>query len=423
MHVSFRIRRTARALAASLCAAVLCLGAAACGGSGTGSASLPAAGEAAQPSPSAQPSQPGQLSQDASSEPSAPQAAPSGPEAKAQAAVETMSLEERVGQLVMVPLFAGTDASALRALIRDRHAGSVLVIGKWKSGAAGVAEAVDALQSYAPEGNRLIVATDQEGGTVQHLTGQGFDAMPSAVRQGAMGTDALRSSAAHWGSQLADAGINVDLAPVADTVVGPRKANAPIGALNRDFGLDADGNAAHAIAFVNGMRDAGVMSAVKHYPGLGAVTGNTDFTAEGITDTTTTLDGPEVAAFDRTIREADPAMVMMSLATYRAVDGSAPAAFSRAIVDGHLRGASGYGGVVISDSLSAEALDGIPTGELGVRLVEAGGDLACIGASDFVDPIMDGLVAKAKADPSFAQRVAAAAVRVMTLKYRMGLAR
>ena len=417
MHAMFPIRRAARALAVSLCAAALCLGAGACG-EAAASPDGPAADVAAQSSPSAQQSPSVQPPPSVQS----PQSAPSTPQAKARAAVDAMSLEERVGQLVMVPLFAGTDASALRTLIRDRHAGSVLVIGKWKSGTAGVAEAVDVLQSYAPDGNRLIVATDQEGGTVQHLTGTGFDAIPSAVRQGAMDADTLRSSAARWGSQLAEAGVNVDLAPVTDTVVGPRKANAPIGALNRDFGLDADGNAAHAIAFVTGMRDAGVMSAVKHYPGLGAVTGNMDFTAEGITDTTTTLGGPEVAAFDRTIREADPAMVMMSLATYRAIDGSAPAAFSRAIVDGHLRGTAGYGGVVISDSLSAEALGGIPTGELGVRLIEAGGDLACIGASELVAPIMDGLMAKAQADPSFAERVMASAVRVMTLKYRMGLA-
>ena len=95
-----------------------------------------------------------------------------------------------------------------------------------------------------------------------------------------MSTDQLRQSAAVWGSQLKSAGINVDLAPVVGTVTVDRASNGPIGALYRDFGLDADGNADHAKAFIQGMADSGVGSAIKHYPGLGSVTGNTDFTAD-----------------------------------------------------------------------------------------------------------------------------------------------
>ena len=333
-----------------------------------------------------------------------------------------MSLEERVGQLVMVPLFAGTDASSLQSLIETRHVGSVLIIGKWTSGVNGVKQATDALQSYAPAKNQLIVATDQEGGTVQHLKGKGFDTMPSAWKQGRMSVDELRSSATRWGSQLKAAGINVDLAPVLGTVQIKRKSNAPIGALYRDFGLDSSGNAEHGIAFVQGMRDAGMETSIKHYPGLGAVRGNTDFTADGITDTTTTIHGDMISAFDKAIKEANPSMVMMSLATYQAIDSSAPAAFSRTIITNRLRGESGYQGVVISDSLSAEALGSIPTAELGVRLVQAGGDLACIGATDFVEPILDGLNERAQSDNAFAAQVTTSAERVMTLKYQMGLA-
>ena len=202
-----------------------------------------------------------------------------------------------------------------------------------------------------------------------------------------------------------------------------RSSNAPIGALNRDFGLDSNGNAQHGIAFVEGMRDAGIGATVKHYPGLGAVTGNTDFTTEGILDTTTTLDDEEIGAFNTTIKQAKPAMVMMSLATYQRIDSSAPAAFSSKIINGTLRGSVGYDGVVISDSLSAAAVSGIATKDLGVRLVDAGGDLACIGDTSYVTPILDGIIARAQSDPAFAKKVTASATRVMTLKYQMGLAK
>ena len=205
------------------------------------------------------------------------------------------------------------------------------------------------------------------------------------------------------------------------TVTVDRASNGPIGALYRDFGLDADGNADHAKAFIQGMADSGVGSAIKHYPGLGSVTGNTDFTADGILDTTTTLDGAEIGAFNSTL-EANPSMVMMSLATYQAIDPNNPAVFSSALVTDYLRNTVGFQGVITSDSLSATALGGIQPSDLGVRLVEAGGDLACIGASDYVQQVLDGLNAKAAADSAFADKVTQSAIRVMTLKYSMGLA-
>lgn len=350
-------------------------------------------------------------------------AADDSPAAKASRAIAKMSLDERAGQLIMAPMFAGGNPADLSALISTRHVGSVVLIGNWNNGTAAAKTAADALQSYAPSGNQLIVSTDQEGGQVQHLKGSGFDTMPSAVAQGQMSADTLRSSAKTWGGQLKQAGINVDLAPVLGTVQVKRSSNAPIGALNRDFGLDSNGNAQHGIAFIEGMRDAGVGATVKHYPGLGAVTGNTDFTTEGILDTTTTLDDEEIGAFNTTIKQAKPAMVMMSLATYQRIDSSAPAAFSSRIIDGTLRGSVGYDGVVISDSLSAAAVSGIATKDLGVRLVDAGGDLACIGDTSYVTPILDGIIARAQSDPAFAKKVTASATRVMTLKYQMGLAK
>lgn len=350
-------------------------------------------------------------------------AADDSPAAKASRAIATMSLDERAGQLIMAPMFAGGNPADLSALISTRHVGSVVLIGNWNNGTAAAKTAADALQSYAPSGNQLIVSTDQEGGQVQHLKGSGFDTMPSAVAQGQMSADTLRSSAKTWGGQLKQAGVNVDLAPVLGTVQVKRSSNAPIGALNRDFGLDSNGNAQHGIAFVEGMRDAGVGATVKHYPGLGAVTGNTDFTTEGILDTTTTLDSEQIGAFNTTIKQAKPAMVMMSLATYQRIDSSAPAAFSSKIIDGTLRGSVGYDGVVISDSLSAAAVSGIATKDLGVRLVDAGGDLACIGDTSYVTPILDGIIARAQSDPAFAKKVTASATRVMTLKYQMGLAK
>ena len=399
-------------LVAACCVAMLPVTLAACSGDASPSDAATAAFSTRRPT----------VTHDSLDKAQVPSVRDDSPHAKAVRAVESMSVEERVGQLVMAPLFAGSDPSSLYDLIANRHVGSVLIIGNWNSGTAGVAAATSTLQSYAPGDNQLLMSTDQEGGQVQHLTGTGFDTMPSAVEQGTMSADALRQSAGTWGSQLAAAGINVDLAPVLGTVVGDRASNAPIGALDRDFGLDAAGNAEHGIAVIEGLRDAQVGAAVKHYPGLGAVSGNTDFTTEGILDTTTTLGWAEAGAFDQAITKTDPAMVMMSLATYQSIDPNNPAVFSSTIIDGHIRNALKYTGVVISDSMAAEALSSYDVSQLGVKLVEAGGDMSCIGQTDYVKPIVDGLNERAKSDPAFASKVTAAATRVMALKIKMGLA-
>ena len=143
---------------------------------------------------------------------------------------------------------------------------------------------------------------------------------------------------------------------------------------------------------------------------------------DGCSSGTIMLDGREISAFNSTL-EASPSMVMMSLATYQAIDPNNPAVFSSTLVTGYLRGKIGFQGVVTSDSLSATALSGVQPSDLGVRLVEAGGDLACIGASSYVQPVLDGLNAKAAGDATFARKVQQSAIRVMTLKYEMGLAR
>ncbi|EFA23493.1 glycoside hydrolase family 3 N-terminal domain-containing protein [Bifidobacterium gallicum] len=343
------------------------------------------------------------------------------PQQQAQQAVEHMSLEEQAGQLVMAPLTAGTEPSTLEPMIKDRHLGSILLLGNWDSGIAGVRQATTTLQQYVNDNIPMFIATDQEGGAVQHLTGSGFTTIPSARQQGQMSDDKLMTSAEQWGQQLRQAGVNIDLAPSLDTVVIDRSSNAPIGALDRDFGLSAKGNAQHGIAFVEGMRKADVGATIKHYPGLGAVTGNTDFTADGTVDTVTDVNSIQLQAFNNAIAQVNPAMVMISLGIYENLDPNVPAAFSSYIINTVLRDSTGYDGVVISDSLSAQAVKGYVPADLGTKFIQAGGDIVCLSDLSMVGPVLDGIVYQAQNSPDFANLVKASAKRVLTLKYEMHL--
>ncbi|WP_242652768.1 glycoside hydrolase family 3 N-terminal domain-containing protein [Intrasporangium flavum] len=345
----------------------------------------------------------------------------------AQRIVAGMSATERAGQLLMVGLDANAARTSLDALVQARHLGGVILLGGWHSGSARVEATTRHLASLAGPSTAnlgLLLAADQEGGAVQQLQGEGFSTIPSALDQTADGASALRSDAARWARQLAAAGINVNLAPVADTVpdsVG--RDNKPIGFYGREYSNDPSTNSRMVTAFVKGMRAGDVAATVKHFPGLGRITGNTDVTATGITDRTTTTDDAYLEPFESGIR-AGADLVMVGSAIYSRIDPGTNAVFSRPIVTDLLRGRLGYDGVVITDDVGkAKAVAAVPAGERATRFVAAGGDIVLTASPSTVGPMHRALKAAIAADPGFAAKVQAAATRVVDLKIRMGLAR
>lgn len=268
----------------------------------------------------------------------------------------------------------------------------------------------------------LLIAADQEGGAVQQLRGEGFSQMPSALAQSSSGAVALRRDATRWAHELAAAGINVNLAPVADTVPASLgTANQPIGRYDREFSHDPVTNARLVAAFVGGMRAGGMETTVKHFPGLGRITGNTDLTATGITDRQTTKDDPYLEPFRAGIK-AGAGLVMVGSAIYTRIDPGHHAVFSRTIITDLLRHRRGYDGVVISDDVGvAKSVAGIPTGERATRFVAAGGDIVLTARPATIPAMHDALTARMARDRTFAHQVQAAVTRVLALKLGLGL--
>ncbi len=340
-----------------------------------------------------------------------------------QRLLATLSLDQKVGQLLMVGAQSGTAAAALDPVLTGQHAGGVVLLGTW-NGAAAVTAATGHWQPVgrsAAAGVGLLVAADQEGGQVRHLRGSGFTAIPSALSQGRAGS--AGPNAVTVARELTAVGVNVDLAPVADTVPASFAArNAPIGAFQREYGNDPGVVARSVVAAVGGLQGGGVSATLKHFPGLGRVTGNTDLTANGTTDTTTTADDAYLEPFRAGIK-AGADLVMVSSAVYAKLDPANPAAFSRPVVTGLLRETLGYGGVVISDDLGgAAAVAGTPAAERATRFVAAGGDIVLTGLPQTVPTMAGALRDKAAAEPGFATQVDAAATRVLDLKAKRGLA-
>ena len=334
-----------------------------------------------------------------------------------------MTEAQRVGQLFLVGI-AGDPASETADAVATYHFGSLL-FGADKAGVAGIRQVTSDIQALASSratgGVRFFIAANQEGGEVQALQGPGFSVIPSALAQGELPAAELRQQAAGWGRELMAAGVNLNLAPVMDVVPpGTAGQNQPIGALQREFGDNPATVAAHGVAFIQGMRQAGVATTAKHFPGLGRVRGNTDFTA-GIADTTTTPDDPYLRSFQAAIDAGVP-FVMVALATYTRIDPDHLAAFSPRVMRVMLRQQMRFPGVIISDDLGvAAAVAGISPAARGVAFLAAGGDMITSQALAPAAAMDRAILERASTDSAFRAVVNSAVMRVLSAKQAYGL--
>ena len=336
-----------------------------------------------------------------------------------------MTEAQRVGQLFIVGLPRDRLSAATARAITGYHFGSVQFITTSTAGVAGIRPVTSATQhlasARATAGARYFIAANQEGGEVQALQGPGFAAIPAATGQGLMPPAALRRSAVGWGRELRAAGVNLNFAPVMDTVpAGSENLNQPIGVLHREFGQDPATVAAHGVAFIRGMTKAGVSVTAKHFPGLGRVAGNTDFSS-GVTDSVTTRDDAYLRPF-RAAAGAGVPFVMVALARYTRIDPGRLAVFSSAVMRGMLRQRLGFRGVIVSDDLGAAvAVAEVAPGQRATRFLAAGGDLI---TSKYPGPAMAmarAVLARARASGGFQRTVSSAVMHVLAAKQAAGL--
>jgi beta-N-acetylhexosaminidase len=410
----------ARPRARTLVTCAVAVGAALAVTAGCSSPAAPAAPSASSLHPSAVTSSPGTAS---------PSPASPSPSVSCAAQVFGRLTEaQRVGQLFLVGVTDDIAGPQTTAALQQYHFGSLLLYST-SEGVTALAAATAHMQSLGTAndgGVRMFIAANQEGGQVQQLTGPGFSVMPSALTQGTWPTATLRSAAAGWARELRAAGVNFDLAPVMDVVPAATAAsNAPIGALDRQFGSTPAGNGAHGAAFITGMASAGVATSAKHFPGLGRVTGNTDFTAN-VVDNVTTPNDPDLGSFRLAVAAGVP-FVMVALATYTLIDPTQLAVFSPTVMK-LIRTASGsgsglgFGGVIMSDDLGdALAVQSIPAGTRAISFLTAGGDMITSQSLAPAQAMAAAVLAKASSSPSFRAVVDAAAQRILAAKQAFGL--
>lgn len=256
--------------------------------------------------------------------------------------------------------------------------GGVLFLGAGTA-PADLGARVRALQGHAPAHTRLLVMADEEGGGVSRLSPVVSPVPWPRDMAATMTTAQVRALAGRVGRQMLAAGVTVDLAPVADVDARPGpSASNPDGA--RSFSGDPATAAAYSIAFMQGLADGGVLAVVKHFPGLGGSTGNTDV-GPSTTQPLTALTSSALGPFRAAVQSGAPA-VMVSNASVPGLTRS-PSSLSPRVIGDLLERQLDFHGLVVTDSLSAGAIltGGRTLAQATVQAIAAGADLVLFGST------------------------------------------
>ena len=302
-----------------------------------------------------------------------------------EAYIQSMSLEEKVGQLFYVTI-GNLESPELersnqytelsergKSTLYQYHPGGVILMGGNIQTDSQVSVLTAALQenSEIP----LFIGVDEEGGTVSRLGNAGGISMGNVGSMREIGDTGDSVQAYETGEILADGlvsfGFNMDFAPVADVLTNSN--NYEIGP--RSFGADASLTAAMVSAEVQGLQANGVSAVAKHFPGHGGVIGNSHNNLQYVETSIEELRQVEFLPFQAAI-QADTDAILISHLVLTTIEPERPSTLSQSVVTGLLRDELGYEGVVITDSFQMGSItENYSQSEAAVLAVQAGCDM------------------------------------------------
>lgn len=337
--------------------------------------------------------------------------------------METMSTQEKLGQLVMFGFTGTSDVqNPFLGIWSDTLVGNAILYGsniKSTNSDGGFAQAKSLTDKIAQRVGTDIppfVSIDVEGGSVVR-----FRWSPQPVSARSLGrrrdADYAMDQFQTIGSKLAASGINIDLAPVLDIAENPMDTFLETRIISEDAGITA----AIGEAIIEGLHAGGCLSCAKHFPGHGGTTEDSHAITPIVDKTIDQLESYDLVPFESAIAAGVDA-IMIAHVLYPALDGTDIASMSEPVITGLLRGEMGFDGIVISDDFR---MDGLTTryeiGDAAVRFILAGGDIIMCGAqSDKQQAIMSALSAAA-ADGRLTQaRIDESVERILLKKLSLG---
>ncbi len=332
------------------------------------------------------------------------------------------------GQMIVVG-FEGDDAgdAGVEAVVAELAAGRLGGVMYLKKNVANLTtvRAMNAQFQAAFPDLPAFITLDQEGGAVERLTKDvGFKEIPNAATVAARnGPEAARAIYAEMAKGIAAEGFTVNFGPVADLNTNPN--NQIIARFGRAFSDRPEVVTEYDRAFIEAHHEAGLITALKHFPGHGSSTADSH---EGFVDISRTWQPEELEPYRVLIGEGLADMVMVGHlyhADYADDDGETPSSLSARWIDGVLRDELGFDGVVISDDLEMGAIrDHFTLEETVTKAVRAGMDVLLFSntakyRAGLSREVLDILLAEAEADPAFAARIEESYARIVALKARI----
>jgi len=342
-----------------------------------------------------------------------PMSMPAGPPAAAVCtddALSAMPLRDKLAQLLMVGV---TDADDARAVVANHHVGGIF-IGSWTdlSMLGSLGEITTSAGSFP-----VAVSVDEEGGRVSRLSSLIGDAPSARALAASSTTDEVYAQALQRGQAMRGLGITVDFAPVVD--VSDQPDDTVIG--DRSFGDDPAEVTEYAGAYARGLRDAGLLPVLKHFPGHGHGSGDSH-TMSVVTPPLSALESDDLVPY-RTLLNQGPVAVMVGHMQVPGLTGDRPASLSAAAYD-LLRsgsyGAPGFGGPVFTDDLSSmrAVSDRYGVAQAALLALQAGADIALWVTTDEVPAVLDRLEQAVNAGELSTQAVDDKALRATGFKGR-----
>lgn len=341
-----------------------------------------------------------------------PEATPAStpPAAWAAEAAGRLSVQEQVGQLIVGAFDGVRTPSSLTSALRSGRLSGVILFGANVASSTQLRRLTHSVQDAA--GGSALVSVDQEGGIVRRIP----FAAPREGQPAQGSVPRVRRIAGQAAKDLRSLGINVNLAPVADVPSSPGADIRP-----RAFAGGAAAIADKVAAAVRGYRAGRVAATAKHFPGLGAAARNTDDASVVIRRSAAQLRRTDLLPFRSAVAARAP-LIMVSHASYPALDRRRIASQSGRVVTDLLRKEMGFDGAVITDALEASAVlaRSSVTGAA-QRSLMAGCDLLLVTRPSSPGKVIRRLVERATTSRRIRVRVQQAATRVLALKRTLGL--
>ncbi|WP_424765519.1 beta-N-acetylhexosaminidase [Paenibacillus sp. sgz302251] len=290
--------------------------------------------------------------------------------------IAEMSIDEKIGQMLLVGLEGTTVNSESRMLIEDKHIGGFILYKDNMTDSSQIA----ALLNELKDANRvnkapLWLSVDQEGGKVNRLPEQ-YAKLPTAEQIGRMNNSEYSFQiGAVIGEALHSLGFNMNFAPVLDINSNP--LNPVIG--NRAFGDTPQRVIQHGMETMKGLQSKQVAAVVKHFPGHGDTSIDSHLDLPVVKKSISELENFELLPFKEAIKQHTDAIMIAHLLIPK-LDEKYPASLSKKIMTDLLRNTLQYEGVIITDDMTMGGItEHFDIGEAAVRSVQAGSDILLIG--------------------------------------------